>query len=238
MSAPVRTITVRHVQLLRALFAAAAALMITFSPDHSAAVGLSVFGGFAMVTALVLALAAGLIVPRGSRWPFVLIAIVSALASMGASIPAWRSTTLFFVLVISWGLLTGLIELIAGLRARKTGDPMARDAISVGVLSLLLGLALLLVPVNYAIDYTIEEAGTFTLTGIILGVGIFGGYAAIIAVYLAIAGFSPQRAEPTAADSDADAAPDAMAPLRTDRDDAIGASGPRRRPNPEVPHER
>ena len=43
MSAPARAFTVRHVQLLRALFAAAAAVMITFSPDHSAAVGLSVF---------------------------------------------------------------------------------------------------------------------------------------------------------------------------------------------------
>ncbi|MGM1018568.1 MAG: acyl-CoA synthetase [Actinomycetota bacterium] len=230
MSAPTRTITVRHVQLLRALFAAAAALMITFSPDHSAAVGLSVFTGFAMATALALAIAAGLVVPRGSRWPLVLIAVVSILASTVGSVPAWRSTTLFFVIVITWALLTGLVELLGGLRARKAGDALARDAISVGVLTILLGLVLLVIPVNYAIDYTIEEAGTFTLTGIILGVGIFGGYAAIIAVYLAIAGFSPQRAD----SSDSDPA----VPEHSDRDDAVEASGPRRRPNPEVPHER
>ncbi|HZU93558.1 MAG TPA: acyl-CoA synthetase, partial [Microbacterium sp.] len=53
MSAPARTFTVRNVQLVRALFAAVAAAMITFSPDHSAAIGLSVFSGFAIATALV-----------------------------------------------------------------------------------------------------------------------------------------------------------------------------------------
>ena len=50
-------------------------------------------------------------------------------------------------------------------------------------------------PTQYALRYTIDEANeTFTLTGIIIGVGIFGAYAAIVAVYLAIAGFSPRKA--------------------------------------------
>ncbi|MNL67086.1 hypothetical protein D3C87_1916440 [compost metagenome] len=58
----------------------------------------------------------------------------------------------------------------------------------------------------YALDYTIEEAhATFTLTGITIGVGLFGGYAAIVAVYLGIAGFSPRPAE-AADDVTADAA--------------------------------
>ena len=35
MSAPARAFTVRHVQLLRALFAAAAAVMITFSVSYT-----------------------------------------------------------------------------------------------------------------------------------------------------------------------------------------------------------
>ena len=68
-------------------------------------------------------------------------------------------------------------------------------------------VALLLVPTQYALEYTIEEANaTFTLTGIIIGVGIFGGYAAIVAVYLGIAGFSPRkrfrRAEAHATDAE------------------------------------
>ena len=54
--------------------------------------------------------------------------------------------------------------------------------------------ALLAVPTQYALQYTVDDAHqTFTLTGITIGVGIFGGYAAIIAVYLAIAGFSPRK---------------------------------------------
>ena len=70
----------------------------------------------------------------------------------------------------------------------------ARDALTVGIITIVFGLALLSVPTQYALQYYIEEAGqTFTLTGITIGVGIFGGYAAIIAVFLAIAGFSPRR---------------------------------------------
>ena len=45
-----RTFEVRHVQLGRALFAAVAAIMITFSADHSAEVGLAVFSGWAIAT--------------------------------------------------------------------------------------------------------------------------------------------------------------------------------------------
>ncbi len=69
-------------------------------------------------------------------------------------------------------------------------------------------MALLFVQPAYALDYTIEEARqTFTLTGVTIGVGIFGGYAAIIAVYLGIAGFSPRAvADTTAAPASTDAA--------------------------------
>ncbi len=189
MPAPSRPFTARHVQLCRALLAAVAAVMITFSPDHSAAIGLAVFGGFAVVSAFVLALAAGLVFPAGQRWPYVLMAAISLLTGMAGSIPAWRGDDLFFVLVISWSALTGLVELLAGIRFR--GSEGARDSITVGALGLLLALALLIVPSGFVQQYTIEEAGTFSLTGIILGVGLFGGYAAIVAVFLGIAGLTP-----------------------------------------------
>ena len=116
-----------------------------------------------------------------------------------------RSTTLFFVLVIAWALLTGLVETIVGWRDRRAAiaagerwsdRAAARDALTVGIITIVFGLALLSVPTQYALQYYIEEAGqTFTLTGITIGVGIFGGYAAIIAVFLAIAGFSPRRTQ-------------------------------------------
>lgn len=195
MSAPARAFTMRHVQLLRALFAAVAALMITFSSDHSAPVGLAVFSGFVLVTALVHVLAAWLVLPAGSRWPAVLLAVVSAVAGMISGIPTWRTDDMFFIVVVAWAVLSGGIELLAGIRARRVGGSLARDAITVGALTLLLAVVLLLVPSGFVQQYTIEEAGTFELSGIILGVGLFGGFAAIIAVFLGIAGLTPQRAD-------------------------------------------
>lgn len=194
MSAPTRAFTVRHVQLLRALFAAIAALMITFSPDHSAAVGFAVFGGFVAMSAIVLILGAWLAVPAGSRWSLVLLAVLNLFAAFVSSVPLWRTEAMFFIVVIVWAAASGLIELLAGLRARRT-DPGARDAITIGALGLVLAVILLVIPVDYTQQYYVEGAGALTLTGTILAVGMVGGYAAIVAVFLAIAGLSPRRAE-------------------------------------------
>lgn len=214
MPAPERALTMRHVHLLRALFAAVAALMITFSSDHSAPVGLAVFSGFVLVTALVQILAAWLALPAGSRWPQVLLAAAGIVAGMVTAIPAWRTDDLFFAVVVSWGLVSGAIELLAGLRARRTGDPAARDAITVGAFGILLAVLLLLIPAGFLQEYTIDEAGTFVLSGIILGVGIFGGYAAVVAVFLGIAGLTPKSADAVADTRSTEvghAAPDAAA---------------------------
>ncbi|WP_438354872.1 acyl-CoA synthetase [Microbacterium sp. CJ88] len=209
----VRPFDLRHVQLVRALFAAIAAVMITFSPDHSAAVGLSVFSGFAISTALVFGLAAWLVHGPGTRWPSILLGLLSIVAGMVGGIVGIRTTTLFFVVVIAWAFAAGLVETIAGARDRRalrragTTDPAAiaaaRDALTIGILTLVLGAALLLVPTQYALQYSIAGAGSFTLTGITIGVGVFGGYTAIVAVYLAIAGFSPRRAAEAATAVDA-----------------------------------
>jgi hypothetical protein len=195
MSAPARAFTARHVQLLRALFAAAAAVMITFSPDHSAAVGLSVFSGFVLTTALVMIVAVWLVFPAGQRWPWVVLALLGVAAGMTAGVPVWRTDDMFFIVVIAWAATTGLVELIVGLRARRAGDITARDSITVGALGLLLAVVLIAIPAGFVQPYAIEGAGDFVLTGIILGVGMFGGYAAIVAVFLGIAGLTPKHAD-------------------------------------------
>lgn len=227
-AAPAR-FAAHHVQLLRAAFAAIAAVMITFSPDHSASVGLSVFSGFAIATGLVWALAAWLVHPAGSRALPIAMASLNIVAGMIGGIVTLRSTALFFGVVIAWALATGLVEAIAGWRALRgargihsdeTADAAApptagrtdaaraaRDHLTVGVFGVLLGIGLLLVPGGYVLDYYIPDAGqTFTLTGIAIAVGVFGAYAAVVAVYLAIAGLSPRRepsvtADPSAATS-------------------------------------
>ena len=205
-SAP-RTFEVRHVQLARAVFAAIAAVMITFSPDHSAPLGLSVFSGFAIATGLVFLLAAWLVHPTGARWPSMLLGIVYVAAGMVAGVTALRSTLMFFAVVIAWAVASGLVETVVGARtlraaradAAAPGRAEGRDSLTIGIVTLVLAAGLLLVPAQYALQYHIEAAGeTFTLTGIVIAVGVFGGYAAIVAVYLAIAGFSPRRAAPVA----------------------------------------
>jgi hypothetical protein len=217
-AAPAR-FAAHHVQLLRAAFAALAAVMITFSPDHSALVGLSVFSGFAIATGLVWGLAAWLIFPAGSRWLPIAMGVLNIVAGMVGGIVPLRSVTLFFVVVIGWALSTGVVEATAGWRALRGpvaalgtdgADPTSdgerrgvraagRDALTVGIITVVLGIGLLVIPGQYVLDYYIPEAGqTFTLTGIAIAVGVFGGYAAIVAVYLGIAGFSPRRVAPVA----------------------------------------
>ncbi len=195
-----RPLEVRHLQLARALFAAVAAIMITFSRDHSAGVGMAVFSGFATATALVFLVGAWLVHPRARRATPLTLGALTLVAGVVGGVPALRTSVAFFVVVISWAALSGLVELIAGLRHRRAVDAparaAARDEILVGALGLALAAGLLLVNPAYALDYVIDEAGSFTLTGITIGVGVFGGYAAIVAVFLGIAGFSPRRDEP------------------------------------------
>lgn len=193
-----RTLDVRHLQIARALVAAIAAAMITFSPDHSAALGLSVFSGFAILSALVLFFAAWLVAPAGERGRLVLHGAVDLVAGMVAGVGPLRSETTFFAVVVAWAVLVGVIEGVIGLRARRAESAsvrsQARDEIFIGAIGVVLAIALLCVPAGYALTYTVAEAHqTFTLTGITIGVGIFGAYAAIVAVYLGIAGFSPRK---------------------------------------------
>lgn len=203
MPAASRAFSVRHVQLSRAVLAAVAALMVTFSSDHSAPVGLAAFSGFTIATGSVLVLSAWLVYPAGRRWWVVLMGALSLAAGMAGAIPSIRGDGLYFALVIAWALCTGLVELIAGIRQR--GADGARDQILIGSAGLLLGALLLLVPVGLSQPYVVEGAGRFELTGIMLGVGLFGGYAAVVAVFLGIAGFSPRPA------AEADAAANAPA---------------------------
>lgn len=196
-SSSARTFDVRHLQLARAFFAAVAAAMVTFSSDHSASVGLAVFSGFTLATALVFALSAWLVFPRGARATVIVLAVVSAVAGMAASVPSWRETGTFFAIVIAWAFVSGLVEVIAAFRDRRAARTAApRDGLLIGILTLVLGVGLLVTNPQFALGYAIEGAGSFTLTGIVIAVGLFGGYAAVVAVFLAIAGFSPRRPEP------------------------------------------
>lgn len=210
----------RHVQLLRAGFAALAAAMITFSADHSAQLGLSVFSGFAIASALVLILAAWLTYPSGQRAPIVTQAIFTLVAGMVAGLGGFRTPVMLFSVLIAWALITGFVEAITGWRSSRPRTPDARDALTIGLITMLLGLVLIAVTFFQPQPYSVE-GHDFVLTSTIIAVGIFGGYAAVIAVFLAIAGFSPRRPELT--DSDVDASADASTNDTTSAADAATA---------------
>lgn len=194
-SAAAAPFTSRHVQLVRALVAACAAAMITFSSDKSYAVGLIVFAGFAIASALVLLLAAFLVDDRSRRPVFVMLGAFDFVAGLVASVQPLRSPVTLLVLLVSWAALTGIIEFFAGFADRRAGRDrvFARDHMFAGALAVVFAIVVAFVPPSYSLDYFIEEAGrSFTLDGQIIMSGLFGGYTAILAVYLAIAGLSPR----------------------------------------------
>ncbi|GAA2534762.1 hypothetical protein GCM10009860_13820 [Microbacterium mitrae] len=189
------TFTVRHLQRARALFAAMAAIMITFTSDHSAPIGLAAFSGFAVATGLVWALSAWLVYPAGRRAVPILLALINGSAGIIASSPMARTTTMFFMMVITWAALTAIVEGWWALHERRGPHAAeAKDSLGVAIITAVLAIAIALIQPTFALEYfneAIQEGGT--LTGITIAVGVFGGYAAIIAVYLGIAGFSPKN---------------------------------------------
>lgn len=198
-SASTPRFTARHMALGRAAAAAIAALMITFSGDHSAPLGLSVFSGFAIMTALVWAIGAWLVVPVGQRTTPFAMAFFSGIVGIVGGAVAYRTPALLFSLVIAWALFTGVLELIQGLRARATDPVTARDQITVAALTLLLAVVTAILPLVPDQSYFNAEVNRqFTMTSTIIAVGLFGAYAAIIAVYIGIAALSPAKSDVTA----------------------------------------
>ena len=122
-------------------------------------------------------------------------------------------------LAVPLGLLGDLDRTHAALAGLDVAAKTSRAAVEAKLL--LLAVVLLAIPVGYSLDYAIKGAGEFTLTGIILAVGMFGGYAAIVAVFLAIAGFSPvalrAKDESDAGQAEHDGARRARGILRGDR---------------------
>lgn len=173
--------------MLRALPAAAIALVITFSADHSAYLGLIALGSFAVFSGVIIV--AGAV--RGA-YPRASFGVQGALLIAGGVIAlVFNDAGLPFLLVLASVMLgaTGIIELVAGLRARRA-NPAARDWIFIGGFSALFAGAVLLVPVDFVDVITIPDKVVPPLTASVMLVGLLGAYAAIVAVYLVIAGLS------------------------------------------------
>ena len=157
----------------RALIAVIPAAIITFNRDHSAQLGLIVFGAFALASGLLLVLAG----PRSltvttDRNLFLIHGIASMIAG-ALALGFHASGHGFFLFVVSvWGAVTGFLEIYAGIRVRKRAVP-AKDWLFTGIGTAILALLLLLLPPNPVVS-----------------VGLFGAYLVFLAVFLPIAGLS------------------------------------------------
>ncbi|MCX7522790.1 DUF308 domain-containing protein [Microbacterium sp. STN6] len=178
------------VALGRALVALVAAAIITFAADHSARLGLVVFGGFAILTGLTVALVCWAVLAKGVlRTLFAVSGIVSVLLGALALLLQQGGLGWFLAIVSAWAAITGFIELYAGLRARRR-HAAARDWLTMGGLTAILAIVFLVVPPDIAQHFRGPDGVDRSLTSSVILVGAFGAYCAIVCVYLAIGGFS------------------------------------------------
>ena len=179
-----------YVPLARAVVALALAVVITFSADHSAPLGLLTFGLYGVSAGAVLAASALRLGVTGvmrtvtfAQGILTVLAGIVALALPAAGLP-------FFVfLVTAFAAITGFLELYLGLRSRGKSSS-SRDWVFVGALTALLAITVLLVPPGYAQAFAGPDGVQRVLTASVVVVGTLGAYWAILGVYLVIAGLS------------------------------------------------
>jgi hypothetical protein len=181
--------------IARAVPAAALALAITFSADHSAQFGLTVFGIFGIVAGLVLGAMAWLRLADSRVRPYFLIqAAVTLVAGVVALLVrtghASSSEVRFLFLVLTiFAAVTGSLELYSGVRSRRR-FVASGDWIAVGLITVIAALAFVLIPPDYRQNYAGPDQVKRVLDASVVAVGSLGAWAAITAVFLVIAGLS------------------------------------------------
>lgn len=177
----------------RAAIAVVTGLCITFSADHSARFGLLVFGAFALASALVLVWGSRVIGEVDARGFLYLHATASALAGVVALATSDAGYGMLIALIVGWGLVTGITEIVLWHRMRAR-NALARDWLTVGILTLALSVAVLLIPVDFANAWQVEDKDGSVLSGVVtaevFAVGVLGAYAFVLGMFLLIAAVS------------------------------------------------
>ena len=173
----------------RAVPALILAVLITFSPNHSAAFGLAAFGTFALADAALIAVltrrtVADLPLRRilFVRAGFSAVVGAIALAMVGAG-PA----TLLFLLS-GWAGVIAILELSAAVRTATRVDG-AKDFYITGAATAVLAVVALALPADLNQTFQGTQGGG-VLTSSIIGVGVLGAWAAVTGLLLAIGGLS------------------------------------------------
>jgi uncharacterized membrane protein HdeD (DUF308 family) len=170
--------------------AAAAALAVTFSADHSTSLGYLIFGLFAVLSAAVVIISSAF----GSEtrvvrtFRFAQGGVMLIAGGIALLVPSGGLPFLIF-LVALFAIASGFLELYLGIRGRRK-ESAWRDAVFTGALTVGLAVVVLLVPPGFAQPFTGPDGVPRQLTASVIIVGLLGAYWAICAVYLIIAGLS------------------------------------------------
>lgn len=184
------------VPVLRGLAALALAGFVTFTPDHSPVIGLAAFGFLAVASGTVLVLGTRTMVPGIARSCFLVQGVLTVLA--GAAALAFREggLALLLLLLSGFAVITGTLELCCGFSQRKR-SASSLDWTVGGILTVLLGVAILLVPPGMREQFTGPDGIARELTPSVVVVGMLGAYGAVLGVYLLIGGLSLKWAPAT-----------------------------------------
>ncbi len=178
------------VPIARAVPAAGLALLVTFSADHSARFGLLSFGVFGVVSGIVVAVMAILRLGDSRVRSYVIaqgaITVVAGILALSLNNGGVRA--LFFTLT-AFAAITGFLELYSGLRSRRR-FVASGDWVAVGVFTAVAALVFLLIPPGFHQGFRGPDGVNRVLDASVVVVGLLGAYAAIVAVYLVIAGLS------------------------------------------------
>jgi hypothetical protein len=184
------------VPIARAAPAAAAAIIITFTGAHSAALGFIVFGGFAVLAGLAIGvLNARAPEPAVTRSILVAQGAVTVVAGLFALFLMAGEVSTLMVILTTWAAITGFLELYVGLRTRGA-NASSRDWVFVGALTAVFAIAVLFVPPGLDQSFSGQNNVSGVVTASVVVVGAFGVYVAILAVYLVIAGLSLKWVKP------------------------------------------
>jgi len=195
----------------RAIPAAVLAIVITFSADHSARLGLVAFGAYALASGLATAIVVLTRVAPGTVRLVVLCQAAVAVVTGGVALAMPGGGYAYFVLVLSgYAVVSGFLELYLGARSWRRSSTsltvlssasssvpppssapssVARDWVFVGALSVALAVIAFLIPANFNQPFSVEGISGAVTASVAL-VGVFGAYLAIISIFLAIASFS------------------------------------------------
>ncbi len=173
------------VPLVRAAIAIATGIAIALTSHHNAQFGLLVFGTYALVAGILVAILSW----RTLTDPVVrtLLVAQSGLGVLAGILALALSTSglgLYLYLVSVWAALTGFVEIYCGIRARSRG-PASRDWLITGVMTAILAVIFLVIP-----------------SDAVLAIGLFGAYTIVVGVYLGIGAFSMKWSTQHSVDAD------------------------------------